>query len=60
MAAIDAQEGWDVTTNDILDAFVQTQLDDESDKVLMWLHGKLTKLMVELALRSTLSMRMLT
>ena len=44
MATIDAAEGWDVTTIDIPNAFVQTRLDDDSDKVLMRLHGKLTKL----------------
>ena len=49
MAMIDAAEGWDVATIDILNAFVQTRLDDNSDKVLMRLRGKLTKLMVKVA-----------
>ena len=49
MAMIDAAEGWDVATIDILNAFIQTRLDDNSDKVLMRLHGKLTMLMVEVA-----------
>ena len=47
---IDAEEGWDVATIDILNAFVQTRLDNNSDKVLMRLYGKLTKLMVKVAL----------
>ena len=49
MAMIDAEEGRDVATIDIPNAFIQTRLDDDSNKVLMWLHGKLTKLMVEVA-----------
>ena len=49
MAMIDAAEGWDVTTIDILNTFIQTRLDDNSNKVLMRLHGKLTKLMVKVA-----------
>ena len=49
MAMIDAAEGRDVTTIDIPNAFIQTRLDDNSDKVLMRLHGKLAKLMVEVA-----------
>ena len=48
-ATIDAAEGWDVATIDIPNAFVQTRLDDDSDKVLMRLHGKLTELMVKVA-----------
>ena len=49
MATIDAAEGWDVTTIDILNAFIQTRLDDNSNKVLMRLCGKLAKLMVKVA-----------
>ena len=49
MAMIDAAEGQDVTIIDILNAFIQTQLDDDSDKVLIRLRGKLAKLMVEVA-----------
>ena len=49
MAMIDAAEGWDVATIDIPNAFIQTRLDDDSNKVLMRLHGKLTELMVEVA-----------
>ena len=49
MAMIDAAEGWDVTTIDILNAFIQTKLDDNSNKVLMRLCSKLAKLMVEVA-----------
>ena len=49
MATIDAAEGWDVTTIDILNAFIQTRLDDDSDKVLMRLCRKLTELMVKVA-----------
>ena len=48
-AMIDAVEGWDVTTIDILNAFIQTRLDDNSNKVLMRLCGKLAKLMVKVA-----------
>ena len=39
-AMIDAAEGWDVTTIDIPNTFVQTRLDDNSDKVLMRLCAK--------------------
>ena len=49
MATIDAAEGWDVATIDILNAFVQTRLDNDSNKVLMRLHGKLAELMVKVA-----------
>ena len=49
MATIDAAEGRDVATIDILNAFIQTRLDDDSDKVIMWLHRKLAELMVEVA-----------
>ena len=49
MATIDAAEGWDVTTINIPNAFIQTRLDDDSNKVLMRLHGKLAKLMVKVA-----------
>ena len=49
MAMIDAAEGRDVATIDIPNAFIQTRLDDDSNKVLMRLHSKLTKLMVKVA-----------
>ena len=49
MAMIDAAEGWDVATINILNAFIQTRLDDDSDKILMRLHSKLAELMVEVA-----------
>ena len=49
MGTIDAAEGWDVTIIDILNAFIQTQLDDDSNKVLMRLCSKLTELMVKVA-----------
>ena len=49
MATIDAAEGRDVITINIPNAFIQTRLDDDSNKVIMWLHGKLAKLMVEVA-----------
>ena len=48
-ATIDAAEGRDVATIDIPNAFIQTRLDDDSDKVLMRLRGKLAELMVEVA-----------
>ena len=47
MAMIDAAEGWDVATINIPNAFIQTRLDDDSDKVLMRLCSKLTELMVK-------------
>ena len=49
MAMIDAAEGWNVTTINIPNAFIQTRLDDDSNKVLMRLCSKLAKLMVEVA-----------
>ena len=49
MAMIDAAEGRDVATIDIPNAFVQTRLDDDSNKVLMRLRSKLAELMVEVA-----------
>ena len=49
MAMIDAAEGRDVTTIDIPNAFIQTRLDDDSNKVLMRLRSKLAELMVEVA-----------
>ena len=49
MAMIDAAEGWDVATIDILNAFIQTRLDDDSNKVLMRLCSKLAELMVKVA-----------
>ena len=49
MATIDVAEGQDVTTIDILNTFIQTRLDDDSNKVLMRLHSKLTELMVKVA-----------
>ena len=49
MAMIDAAERQDVATIDIPNAFVQTRLDDDSNKVLIRLHSKLAKLMVKVA-----------
>jgi hypothetical protein len=46
---IDAQERRDVATIDIPNAFVQTKLENEEDKAIMRLHGKLAELMVKVA-----------
>ena len=48
-ATIDALEGRDVATVDVPNAFVQTKLERETDKVVMVLHGRLAKLMLEIA-----------
>jgi hypothetical protein len=48
-AIIDAHEGRDVAVIDILNAFVQTRLEDDADKAIMRLRGKLAELMVKVA-----------
>ena len=48
-AMIDAQEGCNVATVDIPNAFVQTKLEKAEDMVIMRLHGKLAELMVQVA-----------
>jgi hypothetical protein len=48
-AVIDAAEGRDVATIDIPNAFVQTRLENEEDKAIMRLRGKLAELMVKVA-----------
>jgi hypothetical protein len=48
-AIIDAHEGRDVAVIDIPNAFVQTRLEDDADKAIMRLHGKLAELMVKVA-----------
>jgi hypothetical protein len=49
-AVINAKERRDVAVIDIPNAFVQTRLEDDDDKVVMRLRGKLAKLMVKVAL----------
>jgi hypothetical protein len=48
-SVIDAQERRDVATIDIPNAFVQTKLENEEDKAVMRLRGKLAELMVKVA-----------
>jgi hypothetical protein len=48
-AIIDAHEGRDVAVIDIPNAFVQTRLEDDADKAIICLRGKLTELMVKIA-----------
>jgi hypothetical protein len=48
-ATIDAAEGRDVAVIDIPNAFVQTRIEDEADKVVMRLRGALADLMVKTA-----------
>jgi hypothetical protein len=48
-AVIDAKENRDVAVIDIPNAFVQTRLEDDVDKAIMRLRGKLVELMVKVA-----------
>ena len=48
-AVIDAEEGREVAIADVPNAFVQTKLQDEDDKVVMRLQGPLAHLLCELA-----------
>mgnify|MGYP000055058244 CR=1 FL=1 len=48
-AVIDAHEGRDVAVIDIPNAFVQTRLENDADKAIMRLRGKLAELMVKVA-----------
>ena len=48
-AIIDAHEGRDVAVIDIPNAFVQTRLENDADKAIMRLRGKLAELMVKVA-----------
>jgi hypothetical protein len=48
-AIIDAKEGRDVAVIDIPNAFIQTRLDNDEDKAIMRLRGKLAELMVKVA-----------
>jgi hypothetical protein len=48
-AVIDAHEGRNVAVIDIPNAFVQTSLEDDADKAIMRLQGKLAELMVKVA-----------
>jgi hypothetical protein len=48
-AVINAKEGRDVAVIGIPNAFVQTRLENEEDKAVMRLRGKLAKLMVKVA-----------
>lgn len=48
-ATIDASERRDVATIDILNAFVQTRIEDTRDKAIVRLRGRLAELMVRVA-----------
>ena len=48
-AAIDAHEERDIATIDIPNAFVQTRLENDSDKAIMRMRGKLAELLVKVA-----------
>ena len=48
-ATIYAREGRDVATVDIPNAFITTRIENEEDKVIMRLRGKLAKLMAATA-----------
>jgi hypothetical protein len=48
-AVIDAMEGREVVIVDIPNAFVQTRLENDEDKAIMRMRGKLAKLMVKVA-----------
>ena len=48
-ATIDAHKGRDAATIDIPNAFVQTCLENESDKAIMHMRGKLAELLVKVA-----------
>ena len=48
-AIIDAKEGRDVAVIDIPNAFIQTRLENDEDKAVMRLRGKLAELMVKVA-----------
>lgn len=46
---VDAQEGRDVATVDIPNAFIQTHIEDEEDMVIMKIRGLLADMLVEIA-----------
>ena len=48
-AMIDTKEGQDIAIADVPNTFVQTQLKDDNDKVIMCLCGPLATLLCELA-----------
>ena len=48
-ATIDAKEGRDVATVDIPNAFITTRIENEEDKVIMRLHGRLDEIMAATA-----------
>ena len=48
-ATIDAKEGRDVATVDIPNAFITTRIENEEDKVMMRLHGRLAEVMATTA-----------
>ena len=48
-ANIDAKEGRDVATVDILNALITTHIKNEEDKVMMRLHGRLAEVMATTA-----------
>ena len=47
-AIIDVQEGRDIAICDVPNAFIQTQLEDDKDKLVMRLQGPLAMLLVDL------------
>ena len=49
-SVIDAQEGYDITIANMPNAFIQTHLTQDDDKVVMWLYGSLATLLADLTL----------
>ena len=47
-SVIDAHKNWDVAIVDILNAFVQTKLEQEFDKAIFFLRGRLAELLVQI------------
>src|SRR5210317_406046 len=50
-SVIEAHEGRDVATIDISNAFIQTKIENEADKVVMRMRGKLAEYLVLIALK---------
>ena len=46
MSVIDAFEGHDVATINLPNAFIQMCLEDDEDKIILHVHGKLAELLV--------------
>ena len=49
MCIINALEGRDVTVVDIPNAFIQTHVEKEQDMVIIWMHGVLVDILLEIA-----------